>query len=200
MIVIVGMDNHNLRSLRGLRTPTVTLVITFFWSLAIRGQDVGTSAISNPVRIFNGLDEFAAVQFGTSLHPDSLLRGGTTVRTPPASAWITGDYGEDKGRSYLEAGISTAFVLRKNSRYPLMVTIPLSTAMGDEEYFLGPHFAYISSGVNVRMPLSFIPSRYGKWTAGSNAELCYFGTTTAELTRSVGLQLPKIIAVFSIEL
>ncbi len=193
------MGNRNLRSFRALPAPTVFGLITFFWSLTICGQDVATPPTDDPVRTFNGLDEFAAVQFGTSLRADSVLRGGAIVQPPPASAWISGDYGEDKGRNYLEAGISTAFLLRKNSRCPLMVTIPVSTAMGDEEYFLGPRFAYVSSGVNIRIPLSFIPSRYGKWTAGSNAEFCYFGTATAELARSIGLQLPKITAVFSIE-
>src|SRR6266404_1572267 len=111
------MGNHHPRSFRELQTPIVIVLVTFFWSLTVRGQDVATPATEDPVRTFNGLDEFAAVQFGLSLRADSVLRGGKTVQPPPASVWISGDYGEDKGRNYLEAGISTAFLLCKNSRY-----------------------------------------------------------------------------------
>jgi hypothetical protein len=193
------MDNHRPQSFRWLRAPAVIVLVTFFSSLSIRGENLAAPAIYDPVRTFNDPDGFAAVQFGIPVRADTVLRGGPTVQPSPICAWITGDYGEDKGRNYLEAGISTEFVLRKNSRYPLIVTIPVSTALGDEEYFFGPHFAHISTGVNVRVPLSFIPSRYGKWTAASITDVCYFGTSAAQVVHSVGLRLPNIAAAFSVE-
>jgi hypothetical protein len=73
-------------------------------------------------------------------------------------------------------------------------------AIGDEQYLFGQRFGYISAGVNVRVPLVFLPSRYGKWTAGSSADLCYYGTTAAEFVHAVGPQLPKLAAVFTVEL
>jgi hypothetical protein len=113
--------------------------------------------------------------------------------------WISGDYGEIKGRNYLEGGMSAEFLFCKNSRYPLIVTIPVSMAMGDEEYWFGPHFDYITAGVNVRVPLSFIPTRYGRWTAGSSADLCYYGTTATEFAKPMGLPSSKIGATLSVD-
>ena len=192
------MEIQYRRSFPRIRKPMAIVLATFLWPCVIHSQDLAPS-MRDSVRTFI-FDQFAEVHFETSLHPDSVLWGGATVHAPPASVWIMGDYGAIKGRSYLEAGLSTDFLLRKNSLYPLAVTIPVSTTLGDEEYFLGPQFAYISSGVNVRIPLSFIPNRYGKWSAGSNADFCYYGKSATESIRSFGLQLPKITAVFSIEL
>jgi len=169
----------------------LVLLVTFFSSLTVYGED--------RVRTLNDLEGFAAVRFGILIPADTVLRGGTTVQPPPISTWINGDYGEDKGRSYLEGGISTEFLICKHSRYPLTITIPLRAAAGDEEYFFGPPFTYITTGVNIRVPLSFISGRYGKWTAGSNTDVGYYGTSPAEVVHSIGLPQPKIVAVLGIE-
>jgi hypothetical protein len=197
MIILLDMGAHHVRTFPGLQTTAIFLV-ALFGALTLRGGDLATSYY--PVRTLTNPEGFSAAQFGGPIRPDSLLRSAAAAYPQLICAWMTGDYGEDKGRNYLEAGINTEFVLRKNSRYPLIVTIPLNTVVGDEQYFLGPHFAYVSTGVNLRVPLSFIPSRYGKWTAGNNADLCYYGTTAAEFVHSFGFQVPKIAAVLSVEL
>ena len=194
------MNTRYHRRCRGLRASTLFVLITFSWLFSIRAQDVAAPALSDPVRMFNDPNSFATAQLPLSIRPDSALRNGAALRPPPIRTWITGDTGEVEGRNFLEAGFIAEFLLRRNARYPLIVTIPASTAMGDELYFFGPHFAYISTGLNVRMPLSFIPSRYGRWTAGTNADFCFFGTTAAEFTRSVSLKMPRLAAVFSVDL
>jgi hypothetical protein len=201
---------------RGFAAQTTFVLIAFFASLAIRLE--GAAAYGNetqsavdpvgvqlveisydPAKTFNDPYGFAAAQFGLPSRRDAMLRDGSAVPPSAVCTWINGDYGEDKGRNYLEGGISAQFMFRKNARYPLIVTIPVNMAAGDEEYAFGPAFGYVTAGVSVRAPLSFIPSRYGRWTAGSSAELCYYGTSVSEFVNSVGLHLPRIVASFSVD-
>ena len=154
---------------------------------------------SDALKTFNDPNAFAAAPFGMRVRPDTMLRDGSDVAPPPIGVWVSGDYGEDKGRSYLEGGMSAQFVFRKNARYPLIVTVPMSIAAGDEEYWFGPPFGYVTTGVNVRVPLSFIPSRYGRWTASSSVDLEYYGTTAREFMKSVGLHTPKIAGALSVD-
>lgn len=133
-----------------------------------------------------------APQFENIMHsspgiPDMLWMGLT-----PDSDW---KHGND-----FEAGMTAQFVWGRKARYPVTIRLPMYVAASDEQYFLGPHYGYISAGINLRVPLRFISTRYGRWTAGGNADFCYYGTTTSEFVRSIGLQIPKVAAVFSVEL
>ena len=213
------MDTYYSQVFRGFAAPRIIVLVTFFGSLAIRVENVAAygnetqpavdpvglqrtvlvETSRDPVKTFNNPNEFAADQLGMRVQLDTILRDGSAVPPPPVCAWISGDYGEDKGRNYLEGGMSAQFVFRKNARYPLLVTVPVSMAVGDDEYAFGPRFGYITMGVSVRVPLSFIPSRYGRWTAGSSADLCYYGTTMAEVVKSVGLHMPKFAAALTVD-
>ena len=192
-------EKHRVRaSLHGWPRPTVPTLLAFFCSLTLRAENLASPALGDPVKTFNDPD-FAVAQFAIQSRSENLLRSGAVLHQTAMSTWINGDYGEIKGRNYLEVGIRKGFLLRKDTRYPLLVTVPMSIAAGDEQYFFGPNFAYALTGVNVRMPLSFIPTRYGRWTFGGNADVCYFGTSTAEFIKSIGCQTPKIAAVFSVD-
>jgi hypothetical protein len=107
---------------------------------------------------------------------------------------------DTRGANYFEASVAPYWVFARNSRYPVTVTLPAQVMMGDDPYYFGHHYGWISAGVNVRVPLAFIPRQCGKWSAGTSADLCYYGTTTAEFTKSVGLQMPKLGAAISLEL
>jgi hypothetical protein len=213
------MDNYDPQVFGGFAIRMIVALVTLFGSFTIGLEEaaasgnetqVGVNPVGverstlvetsyDPVKTFNDPNGFAAAQFGMPVRLDNMLRDGSAAPPPPVSTWITGDYGEDKGRNYLEGGISAQFVFRKSARYPLIVTVPASFAAGDEEYWFGPHFGYITIGVNVRLPLSFIPNRYGIWTAGSSADLYYYGTTTTELLNSAGLHMPKIAASLHVD-
>jgi len=104
------------------------------------------------------------------------------------------------GANYYEAGVAPNLVLGRHSRYPVTVTFPAHMEVAEDPYWLGHDYGWISAGVAVRVPLSFIPKQFGKWSAGTSADLCYYGTTTDELVHSLGLQMPKVGAAFNIEL
>jgi hypothetical protein len=80
------------------------------------------------------------------------------------------------------------------------VTLPSQVTVGDDPYYFGHHYGWITAGVNVRVPLSFIPRQCGKWSAETSADLCYYGTTGAEFVNSIGIQMPKLGASLSLDL
>lgn len=107
---------------------------------------------------------------------------------------------DTSGANHFKALAAPHWVLCRNSRYPITVTLPVQAVAGDDPYWFGHHYGWVAGGVNVRVPLSFIPKQYGKWSAGTSADLCYYGTTTAEFAKSLGLQLPKLGAAVRLEL
>lgn len=65
---------------------------------------------------------------------------------------------------YYEAGIAPGFTVGKGGTYPLTVTIPLTVGLGPETYN-GDDYGFFSAGINAAVPLAFVPSCYGAWTA-----------------------------------
>jgi hypothetical protein len=159
---------------------------------------VGTSY--DPAQTFDAPYQFVAFAFGSRARPDDFLRPGVSA-VRPASVWAsTVENYNEKGGSHFEAGMSAQFVFRRHSRYPVTVTLPANVSVGDDPYYISHKFGYISGGVNVRIPLAFIPSRYGKWSARTSADVCYFGSTAAEFVNTINLQMPKVGAALSVEL
>jgi hypothetical protein len=107
---------------------------------------------------------------------------------------------DTSGANHFEASLSPHWIFFRQSRYPVTVTLPTQVTAREDPYYFGHQFGWVAGGVNIRVPLSFIPRQYGKWSAGASADLCYYGTTTSEFVNSIGLQIPKIGAAFTLEL
>ena len=152
----------------------------------------------DPFKTFYGGNGFAASMTGLVSRFDDVMRGGAGT---PDTVWIglTPDTDWKHGNDF-EAGMTAQFVCGGKTRYPVTIRLPVYVAMSDEQYFMGPHYGYISAGINLRVPLRFISSRYGRWSAGTSADFCYYGTTTTEFVKSIGLQIPKVAAAFSVDL
>jgi len=152
------------------------------------GQTTGVSIQSNEPAIT-----------GNNLLPSlwNVFRGDPTDRPLPPGV---GSHLDTRGANHFEASVTPYWVLGKKSRYPVTVSLSADATIADDPYYLGHHYGWISAGVSARVPLSFLPSRFGKWSAGTSADLCYYGTTTDEFAKSVGLQMPKLGAAFSLEL
>jgi hypothetical protein len=104
-----------------------------------------------------------------------------------------------RGANHFEGTIAPRWIFFRQSRYPVTVTLPTQATVSDDPYYFGHHYGWIAAGVNIRVPLAFIPRQYGKWSAGTSADLCYYGTTTTEFVNSIGWQVPKLGAAFSLE-
>ncbi|MGB8355370.1 MAG: hypothetical protein WCD79_15845 [Chthoniobacteraceae bacterium] len=83
----------------------------------------------------------------------------------------------DKGQ-YYEVGIAPAFTFMKDSKYAPTLTIPVTAGFGSSGFY-GTGFGYASAGLTVSVPLAFIPSGFGAWTANFGGTYYYLGTNTA---------------------
>jgi len=104
------------------------------------------------------------------------------------------------GANHFDGTVAPHWIFFRQSRCPVTVTLPLQMTVHEDPYYFGHHFGWVGTGVNVRVPLSFIPRQYGKWSAGTGADFCYYGTTTTEFVNSIVWQVPKLSAAFSLEL
>lgn len=105
-----------------------------------------------------------------ALHPHiAVLKGfiGNMVGVPGGDrAW------------YYEVGIAPGFQVGKGGSYPVSFTFPINAGFGHETY--NEDFGYVSGGVNVSVPLAFVPSCYGNWTFSSGFTYWYLGDNAAE--------------------
>ena len=86
--------------------------------------------------------------------------------------------GGNKLGQYYEIGIAPSFTFMKSSKYPLTLTLPLTAGFGSSGFY-GTGFGYASAGGNFSVPLAFIPSCFGNWTATAGGTYYYLGTNTA---------------------
>jgi hypothetical protein len=135
---------------------------------------------------------------------DTLRMQTTTYPELLSTNRIPGAYGGGVGNNlgsgnhFEAAGEVARWVFAKQSRYPITVTLPVNLELADDLYWFGHQNGWISSGVSVRIPLSFIPTRYGKWSAASSADICYYGSTKTEFVNSVQPQVPKVAAAITL--
>jgi hypothetical protein len=89
--------------------------------------------------------------------------------------------GAKGGTGYVELGVAPTYKFFGKSKYPLTVSVPTYFSVGPEEYWGDPdegggdpdgNFGVFCTSINVGVPLSFIPTRYGYWHA--DAGLSYF--------------------------
>ena len=109
-------------------------------------------------------------------YDDSKLWGGGGFSLNPYvdAFWsISGDstviLGRHGGTGYFEPGIVPTFVFKAMPQYPVTITVPIYTQIGPSSYWDAHHtfsnsiIGLVSGSVNVSVPLSFIPARYGHW-------------------------------------
>jgi hypothetical protein len=81
---------------------------------------------------------------------------------------------------YYEIGIAPSFTFMKESKYPLTLTLPQTAGFGSSGFY-GTGFGYFSSGGTLSVPLAFIPSGFGSWTASVGGTYYYLGPRTSDL-------------------
>jgi hypothetical protein len=79
---------------------------------------------------------------------------------------------------YYEVGIAPSFTFMKSSAYAPTLTLPVTAGFGSSGFY-GTGFGYFSAGGTVSVPLAFIPSGFGSWTANVGGTYYYLGKNTA---------------------
>lgn len=73
---------------------------------------------------------------------------------------------------YYEVGVAPSHTFG-----PVTVTVPLTVGLGDNRFYAGANYGYASAGVNFAVPLSFIPAKWGVWTASAGYTYYDIGNT-----------------------
>ncbi len=92
----------------------------------------------------------------------------------------------DDDNIYLELGGEWAFSLVESEDYPIDLTVPVAIGLSLDEYYVDStgddeFFGFVSIGANLGMPLTFIPSEFGSWSAGAGLTLYILNDDVAGL-------------------
>jgi len=75
---------------------------------------------------------------------------------------------------YFEVGIAPSYAFG-----PATLTIPVNLGLGDDKFYGGETYGYLSAGANLAVPLAFIPEGFGKWTLSSGVTFYHQGDNAA---------------------
>jgi hypothetical protein len=88
--------------------------------------------------------------------------------------------GRGGGTGYFEIGFVPTYTLKAIPDYPIKITLPTYVSTGPRNYWsAGPtkvapeNFGVAFIGLNLSVPLSFIPARYGHWHADAGVTFDY---------------------------
>lgn len=86
-----------------------------------------------------------------------------------------GNGGQDEGVAGV-FGIKPTFTLAADSKFPVSLSVPASVAIFSDNFQGGDSgFGYASVGLGASVPLSFVPEKFGAWSASAN--VTYFFTS-----------------------
>lgn len=156
------------------------------------------SVVADPAQF---RDERMSAGGGVGRDPVDLLAKGKQA-LDSTSAWLTPatETYDKKAGNHFEAGATARLIFGKRSPYPVTIMLPAYMAVDDVPWYNSGRYGYVTGAIQVRVPLAFIPDRYGKWSAGPTAEICYYGSTASEFMSSMNLEKPKIGAAVNVEL
>lgn len=93
---------------------------------------------------------------------------------------------------YLGLGVKPGVVLFEEAEYPLTLAVPLTVGLSASNYYdEGPDgdddtFGYFDAGLVASVPLSFISSDYGSWSASASLDYLALSGTLARANRGDG--------------
>ncbi len=88
-----------------------------------------------------------------------------------------GSAGLQQNANYFELGLAPAYAVG-----PVTFTVPLTLGLGSEGFYNGDTFGYFSAGLQLSVPISFIPDCYGKWTFTGGYTWYELGSDVADAT------------------
>lgn len=106
-------------------------------------------------------------------YDDSDLLGAFAIHphfTVLAELTAPGFAGLDSHGWYFEFGIAPGFAAG-----PATITFPINVGFGDDNFYAGDNFGYVSAGVNASVPLKFIPEGFGSWSVNAGYTYYYLG-------------------------
>jgi hypothetical protein len=99
-------------------------------------------------------------------------------------------FGDGEG-IYLGLGAKPGVTLFEEAEYPLTLALPLTVGLSVSDYYEEPGgdddtFGYFDAGIVASVPLTFIDSAYGSWSASASFDVLALSGTLARANRSDG--------------
>ena len=140
----------------------------------------------------NGAYSVAQELDWTTSFDDSELLGAFALN--PSMLWafeVDNTAFGDKEGIFLGLGVKPGVTLFEDAEYPLTLAVPLSVGLSVSEYYEEPGgdndtFGYFDGGLVASVPLAFIPSDYGSWSASASVDYLALSGTLARANRGDG--------------
>ena len=119
----------------------------------------------------------------------------------PYIAWLAPvPFGwNDGGGNYFEVGITPSTTVARESRYPITFTFPINAGFGDDTYYPGDPFGYVSISISASVPLAFLPKDCGEWKFGATGTYYHLGPAAADLSNDGDRSQSVFTATLSME-
>jgi len=103
--------------------------------------------------------------------------------------------GTDEG-VYLEFGIEpTVYTLGAEGTYPVALSVPAKIGIGFSDFYEDDEtFGFASVGLKASVPLAFMGSRYGAWSANAGVYYYYYGEGVDDFNKATGDGNDDIVA------
>jgi len=107
--------------------------------------------------------------------------------------------GSDNG-IYIELGVEpTIYTLGAKGTYPLAFSVPAKVGLGFSDFYEDDDtLGYISVGLKASVPLAFMPSKYGAWTASAGVYYYYYGDGVDDFNKGTGDGDDDIVGTFGV--
>jgi len=168
------------------------------------GTSLGFGAFTLDVSYINlygpntGASFAEEINIGLSFDDSGMIEGFPAL-APYALLAIEVDGGSDYAAvgnlqqegTYLELGIEPSFTIVESEDYPVDLSIPVAIGLSLDDYYqdstgADETFGYVSAGLAISIPMSWVPADYGEWTFGAGVTFLFLGnnleannTTTA---------------------
>ena len=95
--------------------------------------------------------------------------------------------GSDEG-VYVELGVEpTVYTLASDSTYPFAFSVPAKVGLGFSDFYEDDEsLGFVSVGLKASVPLAFMPSRYGAWSASAGVYYYYYGDGVDDFNEGTG--------------
>lgn len=109
--------------------------------------------------------------------------------------------GKDLG-NYMEFNVRPSFTILESDTYPVSLAVPMTVGVGLSNYYeidtnQDDNFGFFKGGLVFSVPLAFIPSDYGTWSASAGAAAYAFGTNLTKYNRG---DTPWVVGTWSINM
>ncbi|HYO08870.1 MAG TPA: hypothetical protein VER17_07835 [Tepidisphaeraceae bacterium] len=144
-------------------------------------------------------------QAKVSFNDTDLWGGGGFALKPYGLVFIETDgkagSGSDEG-IYVELGVEpTIYTFGKEGTYPLALSVPARVGLGFSDFYEDDEvFGFATVGLKASVPLAFIPSDYGSWSAYASVMYYFYGEGVDDFNEGTGDGEDDIVAAFGVSM